>query len=353
MSLLRNSGFPTRPTSSWSARVEPSLATSRRYLIIGAKFSISFGLLWLLFSRIDIGRLWALAGQASLVWIITAVGAYCVSVLVSIWRWRTLLQIQDVRVSRSALCASFLTALFFNNFLPSNVGGDVIRIRDTAPPAGSNTIAATIVLADRVIGLLGLILFAAFGATISTTVRGSGSMPLSPSWIWGGFAASTMALALVLVAPTGIRRILNTLARGRVGDQIETLTRTLGNFRASPGGLAGCFAAAVLVQVSNLFFYVAVAYALHVNISPWALAVIVPVSSLAQALPVSINGFGVREATFSVLFARVGLAMESALVVSLVATTLIMIFSLAGAVVYVVRQRQLTTSRTPEQLVQI
>ena len=50
----------------------------------------------------------------------------------------------------------------------------------------------------------------------------------------------------------------------------------------------------------------------------WDLAVIVPLSFIVQMLPVSVNGFGVREATFSFYFTRVGLSMESALLVSLV-----------------------------------
>jgi len=58
-----------------------------------------------------------------------------------------------------------------------------------------------------------------------------------------------------------------------------------------------------------------------------------------QMLPVSVNGFGVREATFSFYFTRVGLPIESALLVSLVGTALIMLFSLTGAAVYVGRRR--------------
>jgi hypothetical protein len=54
-------------------------------------------------------------------------------------------------------------------------------------------------------------------------------------------------------------------------------------------------------------------------------------------LPVSVNGFGVREATFSLYFARIGLPIQSAILLSLMATALIMIFSLSGAAVYISR----------------
>jgi hypothetical protein len=56
-------------------------------------------------------------------------------------------------------------------------------------------------------------------------------------------------------------------------------------------------------------------------------------------LPVSVNGFGVREATFSLYFSRIGLPIQSAVLMSLVATVLTMLFSLSGAAVYVSRGR--------------
>jgi len=50
-----------------------------------------------------------------------------------------------------------------------------------------------------------------------------------------------------------------------------------------------------------------------------------------------VNGFGVREATFSLYFARLGVPIESAVLMSLVAAALMMVFSLSGAGVYVAR----------------
>jgi hypothetical protein len=71
----------------------------------------------------------------------------------------------------------------------------------------------------------------------------------------------------------------------------------------------------------------------------WDLAVIVPVSFIIQMLPVSVNGYGVREATFAFYFSRLGVPIHSALLVSLMATSLMMLFSLSGAAVYLSRSR--------------
>jgi uncharacterized integral membrane protein len=55
-------------------------------------------------------------------------------------------------------------------------------------------------------------------------------------------------------------------------------------------------------------------------------------------IPVSLNGFGVREATFGFYFTRLGLPLESALLVSFMGAALIMLFSLSGGLVYIGRQ---------------
>lgn len=74
------------------------------------------------------------------------------------------------------------------------------------------------------------------------------------------------------------------------------------------------------------------------------LAVLVPLSFVVQMVPVSLNGFGVREATFTYYFGMLGLPIESALLLSLVGTAVIMVFSLSGAATYVVRRHPSATA---------
>jgi hypothetical protein len=213
----------------------------------------------------------------------------------------------------------------------------VIRVSDTARPAGSTTLAATIVLIDRGIGLLGLVLLAAVAATAAGP---SGEAPVPSGLLWLAFAAASLACAPAFLAPSRLIRLLTPLRRLNpewVGARLERLTVALTRFRQAPAALGGCFAGAVLVQVILVAFYAAVAHAIGVAVSPWHMAVVVPVSFLVQMLPVSVNGFGLREATFSFYFARLGLPIEAALVISLLGAALVMLFSLTGAVVYVIR----------------
>jgi glycosyltransferase 2 family protein len=307
--------------------------------VLALKIVVSAGLLALLISRSDAPKLWTYVRSASPGWLAGAIVVYFLMILASAWRWGLLLDAQGVHMPGRALTSSFLVATFFNNFLPSNIGGDVIRIADSAKPAGSKTLAATVVLADRGLGLLGLILLAAVAASVAGGA-GAPEGPVPSGLLWLGFVATSAAAAPAVLLPGGLVRALAPIKRVHpewIGPRLEQLGLVLARFRQAPAALVGCFAGAILVQLLLVGFYAAVAHAIGVHISPWHMAVVVPVSFLVQMLPLSVNGFGLREATFSFYFARLGLPIEAALVISLLGAGLVMLFSLSGAAVYVVR----------------
>ena len=314
-------------------------SAARRHVFLALKISVSIILLVVLFRQIDVASLWSTARRASLVWLLAALGIYGINLLASTWRWHLLLDAQQVPVGRRSLLGSFMVATFFNNFLPSNIGGDVIRISDTAGPAQSTTRAAAVVLTDRALGLMALVFVAALGASAAGAVHPA-ALPIWPVWLWVGFLAFAAASAPAVFAPDGFGRLLRPLTVFHpewVGNRIDKVTEVLSRFRKQPGALAGCFGWAIFVQATMVVFYFAVAYALHRNLSISDLAVIVPLSFVVQMLPVSVNGFGVREATFTFYFTRIGQPIESALLVSLVPQALIMLSSLSGAAVYLSR----------------
>jgi hypothetical protein len=313
--------------------------TGRGRTIFALKLAVSVVLLSWLLASVDRGVLWAAARRAAPAWIAVALGVFFLNVAASAWRWRLLLEAQGIHVTGRSLLASYLVAGFFNNFLPSNIGGDVVRVRDTAAAAGSKTRATTVILMDRGLGLLGLVFVAALGATVGARM-GTDPPLIGPAWLWAAFAAGVAFTVPAVAAPGAINRLLQPLTvihREWIGQRIDTLTGALAQFRQRPGALAACFAGAIVVQLLLVAYYLTVAFAIAVPIRFWDLAVLVPVSFVIQMLPVSVNGFGVREATFTIYFNHLGLPRELAVLLSLMATFLMMVFSLSGAAVYVSR----------------
>jgi hypothetical protein len=160
--------------------------------------------------------------------------------------------------------------------------------------------------------------------------------------LWAGFAAAMVLLAPALLKPHAFAQVLRPLRvlhPAWVDERLARLTAALARFGKAPGALAACFAGAVVVQAVLVGFYLAIAHSMRIPVGFAELAVIVPITFIVQMVPVSMNGFGVREATFGFYFSRLGLPLESALLVSFMGAALIMLFSLTGAVAYLTRRR--------------
>jgi hypothetical protein len=329
----------------------PGKAAARRRhaVLVGLKIIVSASLLTVLLRRADLSGITSGLRNADPVWILAALGFYVLMLAISAWRWQRLLAAQDVGMPVGRLFESFLVATFFNNFLPSNVGGDVVRIADTARPAGSKTLATTVVLLDRGVGLLGLVLVAAVGATLA---RGSAATagPVGATTLWAGLVAGTGLSLPFLFAPQLVHVLAGPVRRLHpewIDERLDRLTGALVRFRQSPSAMVACFAGAVVVQVTLVLFYYALARSLGISIGVSQLALLVPVSFLVQMLPISINGFGVREATFGLYFRQLGLPLHSALLLSLSGAAAVMVVSVAGAAAYFTRLRRQHRHRHP------
>lgn len=323
---------PTEPPPA------PSRPLWQRLLLMAVKLGLSLGLMAFVLRNTSLDALWQTFRRVQPLWIAAAMSMHGFMVAVSVWRWRLLLDAQHVHVPARRLAESFWVALFFNNFLPSNIGGDVVRIADTSKVARSKTTATMVVLVDRVLGLFALLSVGAVGAMAARAVGID-----IPGTIWieiGALAA--LAVCLLLFFAPGlldlVLRPLRALGHPWVLDRLETLQVTLRKFRERPSALAGALLGALLVQGVIVAFYSLTARSLAVPL-PLAMAgVLVPVALVLQMAPVSINGFGVREAVFSFFFARFGLSVEAAVAVSLLGTALIMLFSLGGGALFLLRK---------------
>jgi hypothetical protein len=301
------------------------------------KLTVSTGLLYVLFSRADLQAMLAQFRQMNLLWMGAALGSYGLMLVVSAWRWRLLLQVQTVDVGFGTLTKSFLVATFFNNFLPSNIGGDVVRVADTAPYAGSKTLATTVVLLDRLLGLIALLGVAAVASALASS---AGVALEGMLYVWLALGALGAGLFVFLACADSLSRRLLAMGQGRAAvlqARLHNLVLAIERFAGQPRSVGFAFFGAVAVQFLLVIFYVCAARSLAVPLPLMAASVIVPVSLAVQMAPVSINGFGVREAVFAFFFTSLGLDVSSALTLSLGSAGLIMLFSLSGGGVFLMR----------------
>ena len=108
-------------------------------------------------------------------------------------------------------------------------------------------------------------------------------------------------------------------------------------------------AASVALQTLVVWYFFAVAHALRIPLGLSACFLMVPLCTLVQTVPVSFNGWGVRESLFVVYFGQVGLPRDSALAFSLVGAGLIVLLSLSGALVWASRAHRPPRTPPPER----
>jgi uncharacterized protein (TIRG00374 family) len=306
-------------------------------LLVG-KVGVSLALLAYLFSTTSLPALVERVRGGDPALLVGAVVLYSAMLALATWRWHLLLRAQGVHAPLGHLSASYLVATFFNNFLPSNIGGDVVRVRDSSRLTGSTTTSLAVVAIDRILGFGALYALAA-GAYLLGGERVRGLAGARAVLLGLGVLFSGLAYVFFRPGTTGM--LLKRTGLGSFGfvrERFEVVQQAVQVYRSEIGTVWVALGASIALQAIVVCYYYAVAHSLRIDLPLSACFLMVPLCTLVQAVPISFNGWGIRESLFIVYFAQVGLSRESALAFSLVGAGLIVLLSLSGAVVWTSRR---------------
>jgi glycosyltransferase 2 family protein len=310
----------------------------RRSVLLFLKIAVSLALLGYLLSTTDLDAIQRRVRSGDPVLLALAMALYAGILAISTWRWRVLLQAQGFQAPLAHLSGSYLVATFFNNFLPSNIGGDVIRIRDSSRLTGSTTTSLAVVAIDRILGLGALyaLAVAAYLAGGPSVRRLAGATPvlIALGVLFG-------ALAYVFFRPGIARRVMAASGLARLEwakKRFDTVQAAVHVYRSQVTAVWIAFLGSVALQALVVYYYYNVARGLRIPLPLGACFLMVPLCTLVQTVPVSFNGWGIRESVFILYFSQVGLPRDSALAFSLVGAVLIVLMSLSGAVVWTARE---------------
>jgi uncharacterized protein (TIRG00374 family) len=309
----------------------------RRTALLAAKIGVSVALLAYLLSDTNLQALYHRVRTGDTLLFGLAVAGYGGMLAMSTWRWHLLLRTQGYPASLRRLSETYLVAMFFNNFLPSNIGGDIVRVRDSSRLTGSTTASVAVVAIDRILGFgalyfLALLAFALGGASLRR-LAGARTIVVVVGVVFAG-------LVYVFFRPGTARRLVAASRLASIPwfrERFETVQGAVHVYRAELGSVVLAFGASVGLQSLMVLYYFVIAHALRIPLSLPACFLMVPLCTLIQTIPVSFNGWGIRESVFALYFTQVGLPRESALAFSLVGAGLIVLLSLSGAVVWAAR----------------
>jgi uncharacterized membrane protein YbhN (UPF0104 family) len=305
-----------------------SAKTRSRLLNLG-RIALSIGLLAWILSAAGVAQLAEVARRADLRLYGLALTVAFAGILVRSLRWRWLLRAVGATVPLRRIIYLYFIGSFFNTFLPTGFGGDVVRVLEIGPGATSDQAAGT-ALVDRLTGFI--ILFVLALVTLPFSYR---LLPANLTVIIGLMALAVLGGSALLLEGRLLRRATGWLPRSASLAGDAWIGRTYGVITAcGRRGVLGALFWSLVFNLLQIFANVLVARALGVNVSAWVFFMIVPLATAVLLVPISISGFGVREGLYVALFGQLGVGPALALALSLATYSLDFSTGLAGGGIY-------------------
>ena len=315
-----------------SSQERPSSVGGRSWVkrLAWIKVAISVGLLALLINTYDISDAINRLMIIDLWWLAAAGFVYFILVVSATLRWQIILGSLGVSIKFGLAFVIMVIGLFFNQVLPSNLGGDAMRIWRLNKTGAKLGRAVGSVLLDRVIAIIALALLVIF--TLPLTVQ-----LIENKAFFVGFGVTAGAIGLGLAVLLWLDRIATALRRllpGAAIDAIAALGRDartiLLNIRVGFGVMGLAFLNQVLIVVMTI----SLAYGLGIQANFLEFLILIPPVTFISVLPISLAGWGVREGTMIALLGTVGIGSGEALALSVAFGFVILVGSLPGGLVW-------------------
>ncbi|HZN15122.1 MAG TPA: lysylphosphatidylglycerol synthase transmembrane domain-containing protein [Acidimicrobiales bacterium] len=266
-------------------------------------------------------------------WLVAAVVVWCVGVVLSAVRWQRVLYALDIHMPLRALVGHYLASLFVSNFLPSTVGGDVLRVTRLSSANGDTPRNFASVVLERLTGWVVLPVLTLTALLVNPGLRHLGRA----SWLAFLIAVITLVLLVgVLVAaghPAIGGRLTSTEGWRRFTGAIHL---GLEQFRRRPALAIEVLTTSFAYQLVVMLAAFLAADALGLGISWTAILAFMPAVAIVQVLPITIGGLGVREGALVLFLRPLGVSTQHAIALGLLVYGINLAVSLLGAPAFAV-----------------
>jgi uncharacterized protein (TIRG00374 family) len=297
------------------------------------RLAIGLGALAFLIGRIDLTLARTTVSRANPGWLLVALGAQLVAKACWVLRWRALLSAVGYPRRGRDVLRWILLGLFFNNFLPTSVGGDVARGYELARSGVPRATAAASVVGDRLVGLLALGIMAVVGGAL-----GALFWPGAAPW----YTACVIAVVLVTAIVAILRpAVLDSVGRsgllrysGRLAQRLRRLVEATSLLSGRGAAVRRALGLSLGLSLCSALYHWSVGRAVDIQLPLTGYLVIVPAVMLFASLPITVNGLGIREVGFVGLLAQQGVPSAQGAVFALLAFAGTLIFALAGGILF-------------------
>jgi len=303
------------------------------------KIAVSAALMFVLLRRTSLTELYAIVKTVDIGVLVVAAVCFLASNILGAVQWHQLLTASGVSLTFSRTFRFYFVGLFFNNFLPANIGGDAVKVYDVSRFGSSiyNVIAVT--LLDRLLGIFSLCLL----AVVATFWLWNRLGP-DPYGYYGVIFIACMlpALGLYFFKPLGnlLRKAILKIRPLSIDERVSSVLDYLGKFKARRQLVARLVGFSLIIQALRVSTHMLVGVALGIDLNTILVIqffVFIPLLSLAMIPPITINGLGIREGLGVLLFAAAGLGEADAFTLEFLTYIISVSVSLLGLLFFVSR----------------
>jgi hypothetical protein len=308
----------------------------RKILVTGLRLAVTAALIAILATRLDVGKAAGLMRHASpepiaATFIILVIGNLIIAV-----RWHLIMSAMTVSPGPAVLTKLVFVGLFFNQVLPTGVGGDVVRAWRCRKLGIGLGAAIRSILLDRAWGYGVLVIV--YAAALPGLLR------VLPDPRERAMIAIVLAgAAAALVALLSLDRLPQTLLRLRIVAPLVELSRAARSLGRQPARCAAVLALSMLTFGLTVLALKLVGDGTGTPLSLRVWAMIIPPVTLIQLVPVSLAGWGVREIALVVALGAFGVPAEAALAISILFGLFTLLIGLPGGLIWLfgwdIRQR--------------
>jgi len=286
------------------------------------KFLITIAIFYFLFQKIDFQELWHILAKSHGGWILLALLFQLGSTYLAAYRWFKISKLLVFQESLSFYVQSYFKGTFFNQVLPSSIGGDAVRMIDLTRKGYDKKEAFYGVFVDRVIGLVGLLVLNFIASIL----------------FYGTFPSdfSRLILFISLAGIAGFASLfvfdkIHFLAKYKFLNLFHRLSVRLNTLYSSKSVLIKHIAISVAVHFLSVLTIYGISLSIDAHISFQMLLIAVPPVFLLTIVPISLAGWGIREGAMVGIFMLVGANPTKVLAMSILYGLLLIISALPGS----------------------
>jgi glycosyltransferase 2 family protein len=307
------------------------------------KLLISLFLIWMIFRSVNLDRVFKHLWMVRIELLVAALAVLTFQIVILAYRWSIVTGVLGHKLSAVPAIRITFIAQFFNQGLPSTVGGDAVRIWLAYRAGVSLRQSVHSVIADRVVATAMLLGFVLVGFPLQSAILGS-SMA---RWIADLMAVGSLGVFVVCLAIAG--PVCRQFGRFRLVREIAETTLAIRRIVFDRESSLPILLLSTLNHILTVVGMMLLALALGLPAVWTEFFVLVPFVLLLSMIPLSIGGWGLREGIMIAAFSYVGISAESALSLSLLFGMAITVVSLPGGVFWILQRQRAVSMRAASE----